>query len=65
MQLVYEKEKKLRMMMKMHGLGDRAYWLVTYTWFFFLYALYMIIFVAFGSLIGLNIFRKNSYGRVS
>lgn len=26
LQLVYEKEKKLRMMMKMHGLGDMAYW---------------------------------------
>ena len=31
-QLVYEKEKRLRMMMKMHGLGDGAYWLITYTW---------------------------------
>lgn len=24
--LVYEKEGRLRMMMKMHGLGDGAYW---------------------------------------
>ena len=31
-QLVYEKEKRLRMMMKMHGLSDSVYWLVTYTW---------------------------------
>ncbi len=31
-QLVYEKEKRLRMMMKMHGLGDGAYWLITYCW---------------------------------
>ena len=31
-QLVYEKEKRLRMMMKMHGLGDGAYWLITYSW---------------------------------
>jgi hypothetical protein len=62
MQLVYEKEKKLRMMMKMHGLGDRAYWLVTYLWFLCLYVAYMLIFVIFGSIIGLNIFRKNSYG---
>ena len=30
--LVYEKEKRLRMMMKMHGLGNGAYWLVTYCW---------------------------------
>lgn len=28
MQLVYEKERRLRMMMKMHGLGDTAYWCV-------------------------------------
>ncbi len=62
MQLVYEKEHRLRMMMKMHGLGDGAYWLVTYTWFAALYAIYMAVFVAFGSLIGLNMFTKNSMG---
>ncbi|KAI8472690.1 MAG: P-loop containing nucleoside triphosphate hydrolase protein [Monoraphidium minutum] len=62
MQLVYEKEKRLRMMMKMHGLGDGAYWLVTYTWFYALYALYIAIFMAFGSLIRLNMFIKNSFG---
>jgi len=27
-QLVYEKEKRLRTMMKMHGLGDVAYWTI-------------------------------------
>jgi len=27
--LVYEKEKNLRMMMRMHGLGDGAYWLIS------------------------------------
>jgi hypothetical protein len=32
-QLVYEKEKGLRMMMRMHSLGDGAYWLVMYSWF--------------------------------
>ena len=35
-QLVYEKEKRLRMMMKMHGLGDGAYWFVTYIWYLML-----------------------------
>ena len=50
------------MMMKMHGLGDGAYWLVTYTWFAALYVVYMAIFIAFGSLIGLNMFTKNSLG---
>jgi hypothetical protein len=48
------------MMMKMHGLGDGAYWLVTYTWFWCLYVIYMAIFIGFGSLIGLNMFRRNS-----
>jgi hypothetical protein len=50
------------MMMKMHGLGDGAYWLVTYTWFSVLYIAYMAVFIAFGSLIGLNMFTKNSMG---
>jgi hypothetical protein len=62
MQLVYEKERRLRMMMKMHGLGDTAYWIVMYSWFLLLYIAYMAIFVFFGSVIGLNMFRKNSYG---
>jgi len=31
-QLVYEKEKRLRVIMKMHGLPDTAYWLVSYVW---------------------------------
>lgn len=63
MQLVYEKENRLRMMMKMHGLGDAAYWIVTYGWFAVLYAAYMILFVFFGSVMGLSIFTKNDYGK--
>eukprot|EP00897_Mesotaenium_endlicherianum_P000653 jgi/Mesen1/10589/ME000085S09920 len=31
--LVYEKEKRLRVMMRMHGLGDSAYTLVTYLYY--------------------------------
>jgi hypothetical protein len=30
--LVYEKEKNLRTMMKMHGLTDLPYWIVMYLW---------------------------------
>ncbi|GBF88379.1 ABC transporter A family member protein [Raphidocelis subcapitata] len=60
MQLVYEKEKRLRMMMKMHGLGDGAYWLVTYAWFWGLYVAYMAVFMGFGSAIGLKMFTRNS-----
>ena len=46
----------------MHGLGDGAYWMVTYTWFWVLYVVYMAIFIGFGSLIGLNMFTKNNLG---
>lgn len=35
LQLVYDKEKKLRTMMKLHGLGDTAYWLALYLCFRF------------------------------
>ncbi|CAI5527519.1 unnamed protein product [Closterium sp. Naga37s-1] len=60
--LVYEKEKNLRMMMKMHGLGDSAYWLISYAYFFLLSFIYILFFVLFGSLIGLKFFRINNYG---
>ncbi|KAF5836372.1 hypothetical protein DUNSADRAFT_6008 [Dunaliella salina] len=33
-QLVYEKEFRLRVIMKMHGLPDSAYWIVSYVWNF-------------------------------
>lgn len=29
---VYDKEKRLRMMMKMHGLKDGPYWVISYLW---------------------------------
>jgi hypothetical protein len=61
-QLVYEKEKRLRMMMKMHGLGDAAYWAATYAWFALLYIVYVLVFMVAGSLLGLQYFRRNSYG---
>ncbi|CAI5466132.1 unnamed protein product [Closterium sp. Yama58-4] len=60
--LVYEKEKNLRMMMKMHGLGDSAYWLISYAYFFLLSFVYILFFVLFGSLVGLKFFRINNYG---
>lgn len=48
-------------MMKMHGLGDGAYWAVMYTWFALLYLVYMLVLVAFGSAINLKIFRLTDY----
>ena len=50
--LVYEKQQKLRIMMKMHGLEDGAYWLITYFFFLLVSVVYMICFMIFGSLIG-------------
>jgi len=50
--LVYEKQEKLRIMMKMHGLGDGPYWMISYMYFLVISALYMFVFVAFGSLVG-------------
>lgn len=62
MQLVYEKEKRLRLMMKMHGLSDGAYWLVMYSWYLLLYVVYITVFMVFGSGINLSLFTKNAYG---
>ncbi|XP_010689557.2 ABC transporter A family member 7 [Beta vulgaris subsp. vulgaris] len=59
--LVYEKQQRLRIMMKMHGLGDGPYWTISYAYFLALSAIYMICFVVFGSLIGLKIFTTNDY----
>lgn len=52
--LVYEKQQRLRIMMKMHGLGDGPYWTISYAYFLVLSVIYMICFVIFGSLIDLN-----------
>jgi len=50
--LVYEKQHKLRTMMKMHGLGDGPYWIIYYMYFLIFSTLYLIVFVIFGSVIG-------------
>ncbi|KAL2935160.1 ABC transporter A family member 12 [Bienertia sinuspersici] len=59
--LVYEKQHKLRMMMKMHGLGDGAYWTISYGYFTIVSSIYMLCFVVFGSLLGLGFFTLNDY----
>ncbi|CAN0901622.1 ABC transporter A family member 7 [Linum grandiflorum] len=59
--LVYEKQQRLRIMMKMHGLGDGPYWVISYAYFFAISLLYMFVFVAFGSVIGLKFFTLNDY----
>ncbi|KAJ4824173.1 hypothetical protein Tsubulata_111903 [Turnera subulata] len=59
--LVYEKQQKLRIMMKMHGLGDGPYWLISYAYFLAISTLYMLVFVIFGASVGLKTFRLNNY----
>lgn len=49
---MYEKQQKLRAMMKMHGLGDMAYWTISYCYFLVISLLYMFLLVAFGVVVG-------------
>ena len=41
--------------MKMHGLGDGPYWMISYGYFLAISVIYMLCFVIFGSLLGKNI----------
>ncbi|KAL3528350.1 hypothetical protein ACH5RR_007672 [Cinchona calisaya] len=59
--LVYEKQQRLRIMMKMHGLGDGPYWMISYAYFLLLSSVYTLVFVMFGSVIGLKFFTLNDY----
>ncbi|XP_058733330.1 ABC transporter A family member 7-like [Vicia villosa] len=59
--MVYEKEQKLRIMMKMHGLGDGPYWIISYGYFLAISVTYMLCFVIFGSVLGLKFFYLNDY----
>ncbi|KAG7613831.1 P-loop containing nucleoside triphosphate hydrolase [Arabidopsis suecica] len=59
--LVYEKQERLRIIMKMHGLGDGPYWMISYAYFLTISMLYVISLVGFGSAIGLKYFRRNDY----
>lgn len=61
-QLVSEKEARIRMMMKMHGLQDGAYWAVQYLWFLMLYAVYAAAYLAFGAITDLAIVKHNDAG---
>ncbi|KAL0790213.1 hypothetical protein Bca101_006459 [Brassica carinata] len=59
--LVYEKQQRLRIIMKMHGLGDGPYWMISYAYFLSISTLYVICLMIFGSVIGLKFFRVNNY----
>lgn len=54
--LVYEKQQNLRIMMKMHGLGDAPYWMISYAYFLTVSSIYMLFFIAVGSIIGTSIY---------
>eukprot|EP01043_Picozoa_sp_COSAG02_P000493 COSAG02_NODE_9_length_59728_cov_36.104714_16_plen_1199_part_00 len=58
--VVYEKEMRLRMMMKLMGLTDSVYWMVTYLYNLVTYCLFMIMLYVAGNLIGLAFFQLNS-----
>ncbi|KAI3974176.1 hypothetical protein MKX01_033427 [Papaver californicum] len=55
--LVYEKQQNLRIMMKMHGLGDGPYWMITYLYFLVISSAYMVCLMVSGNLIGMSIFK--------
>ena len=50
--LVYEKEKNLRIMMKIQGLGDNAYIFVNYAYYFVLYFAFMLLIYFYGYVLG-------------
>jgi len=52
--LVYEKQQRLRIIMKMHGLGDGPYWIISYAYFLALSTFYIIFLMIFGSVIGIE-----------
>ena len=52
---------RLRIMMKMHGLSDFAYFSVQYVWFLVLYIIYIAVLIIMGSAVNIGFFRNNSY----
>jgi hypothetical protein len=61
-QLVYEKQHRLRSMMRMHGLSNGVYLLVMYLYFILQYILYIIVMLVAGVAAGLGFFRRNNFG---
>lgn len=58
--IMYEKENRLREIMKMMGLKMSVYWLVTYILFFLEYVVLMVVFWVAGAMVGLNFFTLHS-----
>ncbi len=57
---VYEKANRLRVMMAVHGLSDRAYWSIQFIYWFVLYLVFMIILFVFGIILKLSFFVKTA-----
>lgn len=55
---VYEKANRLRVMMAVHGLSDRAYWSIQFIYWFVLYCVFMLILAVFGVILQLSFFTK-------
>ena len=51
--LVYEKEMRLRVMMRMMGLGTTAYWTINYLFWCLVYAVFCFIFMSLASIVRL------------
>jgi hypothetical protein len=60
--IVYEKEKRLRLMMRMHGLSNTVYILVTYMYLITLYCAYIAVMMIVGAAVNLGFFRRNNVG---
>ncbi|XP_058181554.1 ABC transporter A family member 10-like [Rhododendron vialii] len=58
---VYEKQENIRIMMKMHGLGDGPYWLISYIYFLPISSAYVLCFAAYCSFLGLGSFKTHDY----
>ncbi|CAL5362178.1 unnamed protein product [Camellia sinensis] len=59
--LVYEKQQKLRIMMKMHGLGDGPYWMISYAYFLRGWIVVMELYPGFSLYRGLYEFSQHSF----
>ncbi|GAB2289623.1 hypothetical protein Dimus_023932 [Dionaea muscipula] len=59
--LVYEKQRNVRMMMKMNGLGNKPYWTITYAFHLILTLLSMLCYLVGGKLLGIYYFTENDF----
>lgn len=62
-QLVYEKQHRLRNIMRMHGLSNGVYVLVMYLYFVVQYYMYAAIVMISGVAAQLDMFTSNGAGR--